>query len=197
MSLSPLRNIALTLLVLVLIALAPELRADAMYCDGRLVRAGDPIWQVGRACPEPFWREDRDEPAARDRDGRVLGWHRVEVWTLNFGPSRFMRRLIFRDGYLYRIENLGYGVRWEPGTRRCGWRELELAGATAAEVFARCGEPDYRYALSPQAGYGGYAGPWPAYAQRERWIYDFADGRQAREFDFTAGRLDRIQRGRR
>lgn len=181
--------------VVMLLAAAPA-QADTMYCDGRLVQVGDPIWQVGRVCPRPFWREDRDEPVARTPDGRVLGWHRVEVWTLNFGASRFMRQLVFRDGYLQRIDQLGYGVRWEPGSQRCSWRELDQAGATAAEVFARCGEPDYRYSLSPLTGFGGYAGIWAGHVQRERWVYDFADGRQARELDFIDGRLDRIQRGR-
>ncbi len=171
-------------------------QASTMYCNSRLVQVGDPTWQVGRACPQPFWREDRDEPAARTRDGQVLGWHRVEIWTLNFGASRFMRQLVFRDGYLYRIDQLGYGVRWQPGSRRCSWRELDQAGTTAAEVFAHCGEPDYRYNLSPLAGFGGYAGPWSGHGQRERWVYDFADGRRVRELDFVNGRLERIQRGR-
>ena len=182
---------------LVFLLLVAPAAAATMYCDGRLVQLGDPIWQVGRACPPPFWREDRDEPLARTRDGHVLGWQRVEVWTLNFGASRFMRQLVFKDGYLHRIDQLGYGVRWEPGTRRCSWRELDQAGSTAAEVFARCGEPDYRYSLSPLAGVGGYIGPWAGHGQRERWVYDFGDGRRARELDFLDGRLERIQRGRR
>lgn len=169
--------------------------ADQFYCERRLVQVGDPIWQVGRSCPRPFWREDYEEPAARDARGRVLGWQRVEVWTLNFGANRFMRRLVFRNGYLIRVENLGYGVRWEPGSRRCSWRDLEQAGDTAAEVYAHCGEPDFRYPLASPYGHGGYGGPWAAgYGQRERWVYDFSSGRQARELDFFNGRLQHLSR---
>lgn len=170
--------------------------ARALYCDGRLVQVGDPIWQVGRACPEPFWREDFDEPISRDRRGHTVGWQRVESWTLNFGPNRFMRRLIFLNGTLHRIESLGYGVRWEPGTNRCNWRDLEQAGNTAAEIFARCGEPDYRYQLPASPQFGGRAGPAPVYGQRERWIYDYNQGRNARELLFHNGRLQQLQRHR-
>lgn len=171
--------------------------ARALRCDGGLVQIGDPIWQVGRVCPTPFWREDYDEPLARDRRGHVAGWQRVEIWTLNFGTSRFMRRLVFRNGYLNRIETLGYGVRWEPGTRRCTWRELEQAGNTAAEVFARCGEPDFRYDLPPPVHSGRYSPAWASYSIRERWIYDYGSGRHARELDFLDGRLQNVNRHRR
>ena len=186
----------LILLVMIfLLALAsPPADARALYCQGRLIQLGDPIWQVGRACQAPFWREDYDEPIARDRRGYVLGWQRTEAWTLNFGPNRFMRRLIFVNGTLHRIETLGYGVRGEPGANRCSWRELEQAGDTSAEIFARCGEPDYRYQLPASDSFGGRAGSAPDYGQRERWVYDYGQGRHARELEFFNGRLQHIRR---
>lgn len=166
--------------------------ASVMTCDGQLVRIGDPVWQVARACPAPFWREDFDEPAAVDRLGYPIRWQRVEAWTLNFGSHRFMRRLTFVDGYLRRIDTLGYGVRWEPGSQRCSWRELEMAGSTAAEVFARCGSPDFQYDLPPLNPYS--ASPWVGRGQRQRWVYDFGGGRHARELEFLNGRLQFINR---
>jgi hypothetical protein len=33
----------------------------------------------------------------------------VQTWTYNFGPTRLMRRLTFRDGRLVRVETLGVG----------------------------------------------------------------------------------------
>lgn len=186
-----------SIIVGLLVLASPPVQARALYCEGRLVQLGDPIWQVGRVCPTPFWREDHDEPMSRDRRGYPLGWQRVESWTMNFGPNRFMRRLIFRNGTLHRIETLGYGVRWEPGTNRCTWRELEQAGDTAAEFFARCGEPDYRYELPASDFWGGRAGPAPTYGQRERWVYDYAQGRHAREVEFYNGRLQYVRRARR
>ncbi len=33
----------------------------------------------------------------------------VELWTYNFGPNKFMRRIRFEDGLVVEIETLGYG----------------------------------------------------------------------------------------
>ena len=174
--------------------MAAPASADRFYCDSRLVQVGDPIWRVGRVCPEPFWREDFDRPSAVDRRGRTLAWERQEVWTLNFGQRRLMRRLVFIDGELRHVESLGYGVPWTPGSRRCSPGDLARAGETTAEIFARCGEPDYRYDLSPPGPGFGYAG---AHQQRERWTYDFGPRAHPRELEFRNGRLQRIERGRR
>ncbi len=185
-------------MALLLLALGVVLSVEArsFYCNGRIVQVGDPIFQVGRACPEPFWREHYDVPLARDPDGRPIGWERVEVWTLNFGDRRLMRRLVFSDGRLTRTETLGYGVRWRPGSRSCTWHELENAGNTMAEIYARCGEPDHRYDLSVPGPYG-FAGPYGSGQQRERWTYDFGPRQHARQLEFVNGRLQRIDTLRR
>ncbi len=168
--------------------------ASMIRCDGRLVQIGDPVWQVGRTCPAPFWREEFHEAVAVDGLGHTLLWQRVEAWTINFGARRFMHRLIFVDGYLRRIDTLGYGMRWEPGSRRCSWRELEMAGQTAAEVFARCGPPDFQYDLPPLNPYR--SAPWPGLGQRQRWVYDFGGGRAVRELEFHNGHLRSVNRVR-
>lgn len=186
---------ALVLFAFCLVSLASEdaaaTTASMIRCDGRLVQVGDPIWQVGRTCPEPFWREDFFEAVAVDRLGYPLFWQRVEAWTINFGGRRFMYRLFFVDGYLRRIDTLGYGVHWEPGSRRCSWRELEMAGQTAAEVFARCGPPDFQYDLPPVEPYS--QAPGVGRSQRQRWVYDFGGGRPARELEFRNGNLQFIR----
>ena len=188
----------LHILVLSLLVLGMTTAAEArsLYCDGRLVQVGDPIYQVGRACPEPFWREHYELPQARDSHGRLFGWERVEIWTLNFGQHRLMRRLVFSNGRLIRTETLGYGVSWRPGSRRCTFHELENAGNTLAEIYARCGEPDHRYDLSPPGPYS-YAGPYASGERRERWTYDFGPRQHARELEFVNGRLQRIDTLRR
>jgi len=168
--------------------------ARGMYCEGRLVQIDDPIWQVGRACPEPFWREHYERVRGYDRFGHPLAHERIEVWTLNFGQRRLMRRLIFSNGRLTRIESLGYGVAWAPGSRRCTWQELDQAGDTVAEIYARCGEPDHRYDLTPPGLYG-YAGPTGDH--RERWTYDFGPRQHPREVEFVNGRVQRITQLRR
>jgi hypothetical protein len=183
---------ALAVSALLLLASGPVFGAgDSLWCGQRIVKVGDPIWQVGRYCPDPFWQESYDRPAALDRWGRAFGLDRIEVWTINFGPSRFMRRLEFVNGRLSRVKELGYGVDYEPGSRRCGPYELGKAGNTIAEVFARCGRPDYSYEIPEQPAHGYWG--WARHAgQRQVWTYDFGPRQQARELLFIDGRLSRI-----
>lgn len=47
-------------------------------------------------------------PNAVQGEGRA-STVQVEVWTYNFGPRRFMKRLTFEDGRLCNIETLGRG----------------------------------------------------------------------------------------
>ncbi|MEE4303397.1 MAG: DUF2845 domain-containing protein [Wenzhouxiangella sp.] len=183
---------ALVVSALLLLASGPAFGAgDSLWCGQRIVKVGDPIWQVARKCPQPFWQEAYDRPAAVDRRGRAFGLDRIEVWTINFGPSQFMRRLEFVNGRLSRVRKLGYGVEYEPGSRRCGPYELGKAGETIAEVFARCGRPDYSYEVPAEPAYG-YSGLARHSGERRVWTYDFGPRQQARELLFIDGRLSRI-----
>lgn len=164
---------------------------DGFWCGQRIVKAGDRVWEVARKCPEPFWRETYDRPAAVDGHGRVLGLDRVEVWTLNFGANHFMRQLRFINGRLAQVRELGYGVAYEPGSRRCGPYELSEAGGTIAEVFARCGLPDHSYDVPQPPGYGYYGGVRRA-GERRIWTYEFGPRQRPRELLFVDGRLRRV-----
>ncbi|MFW5926736.1 MAG: DUF2845 domain-containing protein, partial [Wenzhouxiangella sp.] len=86
------------------------------------------------------------------------------------------------------IDALGYGVDHPPGSRRCTPGELARAGGTIAEIYARCGEPDYRYELPTRDRYGYYGGP-AARGRHERWTYDFGRRHHPRELLFVDGRL--------
>lgn len=183
-----------TLAPLLLLLFAPAIAFgvnDGFWCGQRIVQAGDRIWEVARQCPEPFWRETYERPAAVDRSGHVLGLERVEVWTLNFGANQFMRQLYFVNGRLSEVRNLGYGVEYEPGSRRCGPHDVSTAGETIAEVYARCGPPDYSYELSapPAHGYSGHARPLD---KRRIWTYQFGPRQRPRELLFVDGRLRTI-----
>lgn len=162
---------------------------DGFYCDRRLVTVGDPVWEVARKCPDPFWNETFDRARLFDAYGHPIAFERIEVWVINFGASRFMRRLEFVDGRLERARSLGYGVDHRPGSRRCRPNELHGAGDTVAEVFARCGEPDHAYTVPagrPYAAGGGRS------AQRRTWVYDFGHRHQPRELLFIGGRLQNV-----
>lgn len=180
----------------VLLSMAANASADSMYCSRELVRAGDPIWQVARKCPQPFWREQYDRASAADRFGRPLELQRLEVWTLNLGSKRLMRRLVFVDGRLARIHPLGYGIDYTPGTRSCTHHQLNNAGDTIAEVYARCGEPDYSYEL-PTPGLYGFHGGRAEPQDRRAWTYDFGTRHHPRELLFIDGRLQTIRKQRR
>lgn len=94
--------------------------AEAMTCRQRLVREGDDGSRVLELCGEPTEVVQRTESRSHTvqrvaPDGTVLSntftvTVVVEQWTYDLGPQRFMRRLIFEDGVLLRIDTLGYGT---------------------------------------------------------------------------------------
>ncbi len=100
--------------------------AQAMRCGSRLISEGDPGEKVVSECGPPTsvesWEEerydyfDRPPPASRYRDFerygssfRVRAFIRVEVWTYNYGPSRFLDFVRLENGIVRRIYSGGYG----------------------------------------------------------------------------------------
>jgi hypothetical protein len=108
----------ITTLALV-IGLAPSgaQASDTIRCGNKLVMEGDSSATVRDLCGAPA--EVAHSTILRRpsyvRHGRVyyLGDElvevRVETWTYNFGPNKFMRRLRIVDGIVDDIETLGYG----------------------------------------------------------------------------------------
>ena len=100
-------------LILALI-LAGWTSAWALRCGKNLVNVGDRKLEVLYRCGEPdlvdIWEEGRSGHFYYyghwyPNTGTVV----VEMWSYNFGPSRFMRILRFENGRLTRIETIGYG----------------------------------------------------------------------------------------
>ena len=119
------RLAAVILAVLIALALAPP-PAEAMRCGSRLVSEGDPREKVYADCGPPAnveaWDEEQYEYFGRPPDPRqyreferygsayrVRTVVRVEVWTYNYGPSRFVDYVRFENGRVRRIESGGYG----------------------------------------------------------------------------------------
>lgn len=183
--------------VLVLLVLFSLPAQASLYCGSDLVKVGDPQHRVVRACPQPFYQEPLyHHPSGHHAYGHAYD-HAVvmpaaEVWYLNFGSGKLMRRLVFSNGYLQRIDELGYGVGYTPGSRRCAARDLANAGSVTAEIYARCGAPDYVYAGLSVPHYAGHYG----HAQSggfTRWIYAGHGGALDRELLFQQGRLLEIR----
>ena len=96
---------------------APAAFADSMRCGSKLVSAEDTREQVRAKCGEAtdvqhssIWRVPTVWIHGRlYRAGNDLVEVPVELWTYNFGPHKFMRRVRFEDGLVVEVETLGYG----------------------------------------------------------------------------------------
>ncbi len=99
-------------------------QVQALKCGHRLIEEGDGKVKVMLRCGEPDFSETRDRRIPRhcvedryrdDYNSRYRINHQrcqyetVDVWTYNFGTTKFMRELVFVDGILEDINVLGYG----------------------------------------------------------------------------------------
>lgn len=126
----------------------------ALRCGTELVSEGDRKIEVLKACGEPVLKDYWDEETiAFQGDNTVLmgekGTHTVEVWTYNFGPTRFMQFLRFVNGRLDTITTGPHGFSTSALTIKkdsaCG--NLVSEDDRKIEVLIKCGEPttkDYR-----------------------------------------------------
>jgi hypothetical protein len=92
-------------------------RADSLRCGTKLVTEGNARLDVLAKCGEAtevqhrsVWRQPIVWIHGRPmRVGSDLVEIPVEIWTYNLGPNKFMRRVIFEDGLVVKIETLDYG----------------------------------------------------------------------------------------
>lgn len=98
--------------------------AYALRCGTSLVLEGQSKYEVLQRCGQPSYTDAHMEyrralpnafPSAPvDSENFGAGFPavrevRVEEWVYDFGSTRFMQSLIFENGRLMRIRNLGYG----------------------------------------------------------------------------------------
>ena len=77
----------------------------ALRCGNKLVNIGDRKYEVLYKCGKPDYT---------DYYNQIMTYYpytteKVDVWTYNFGTTKFMQELVFRNGILRRINILGYG----------------------------------------------------------------------------------------
>ena len=101
--------------------------SETLRCHGSIISPGATRAEVRHKCGKPTEGSMRPEyflpelsAGSRVRvdnakiteddliSGRVV-YEEVEEWTYNFGPSRFVRTLTFRNGKLSTIESGRYG----------------------------------------------------------------------------------------
>lgn len=102
----------------------------AFYCDNYIIGEKDTAARVLARCGEPAtatsWTEEESRGTQiyagapiRTRYGKIVLAqgsmqqqsiiHTVEEWVYNFGPSRFMYIVRFKDGRIVKIDRDGYG----------------------------------------------------------------------------------------
>jgi len=90
--------------------------ALALRCGTEIVSEGDSTLLLRKLCGE-LAQIDRDRKSVpvRSYDPYTGRWYTdyaaepYEVWTYNFGPSRFITRIQVRGGVVESIETGGYG----------------------------------------------------------------------------------------
>jgi len=103
--------------------LAPS--AWAFRCNSYIIDPGMPKFEVQRKCGQPSNKEQRiDRRIVRIRVPAPAGPNlppgsqveierevqvQVEEWIYNFGPNQFMQLLVFEDGRLMSVKDIGYG----------------------------------------------------------------------------------------
>jgi uncharacterized protein DUF2845 len=105
-------------LMVTVVACIPTLAmAQSFRCNDKIISEGTSRAKVAALCGDPAQIDQQPvlyraiAPAGR-RSGLTLDTTvqiQVEVWIYNFGPDRLMQRVRFEDGYIVRIDSIGYG----------------------------------------------------------------------------------------
>ncbi|MGR9053711.1 MAG: DUF2845 domain-containing protein [Gammaproteobacteria bacterium] len=106
----------LLMLVVSNTAAATATTSQSFRCGQRLVEIGDHKTDVLEKCGNPDYKDRRTEI-----DGSRFRYPRgtleidkfeevvVDEWLYNFGPTKFKQLLLFENGILKEIRDLGYG----------------------------------------------------------------------------------------
>lgn len=75
-------------------------------CDTGEIQIGITQYDILQRCGEPAFRDTRQEEQliAIDEHTNRLTINRIDEWTYNFGPNRFLRILKFKNGELVSVE---------------------------------------------------------------------------------------------
>jgi hypothetical protein len=109
-----LRKCGVTLVAILMLVLGMAGDLFAFRCGSGLVEKGDRKIEVLKKCGEPAsvdeWEAIRRTPASRF-GLRTSGLEkvRVEEWTYNFGPQRFLQIYQFENGQVVEMKFGDYG----------------------------------------------------------------------------------------
>jgi hypothetical protein len=110
------RGRAVAVIILITVVWGTVEIASALQCEGRLASIGDSQWEVKETCGEPAHIEESIEviPKLFYDEIRHIYVHTPvyvtkSIWTYNFGSTRLIYFLTFRENILVKIETGGYG----------------------------------------------------------------------------------------
>ena len=102
------------LIITVTIALSFNycLASDFLRCGSKLVGVGDSKAKVFIICKKPDFTDTTkfSKTIKTNSNKSTTVMVEREIWTYNFGPSRFMQELTFKNGKLTKVKELGYGT---------------------------------------------------------------------------------------
>lgn len=123
------------LLLLIALAALAQPSQGALRCGSSLVSEGAWPFEVKQTCGPPDYIAEYPTATAPG-----LGVVQTEEhWYYNPGPQRFIRRVVFRNGKLAGVDDLGYGFHVSDSPN-CDLNTLRHA-KTEYELIARCGAP--------------------------------------------------------
>lgn len=183
------RRLLLPLLPALLLFAVPA-AAETMRCDGGVIATGDRSLEVLRKCGEPSFRDEWDEYLAYHH---VPSAH-VEEWHYNYGPSRLLHVLRFRNGKLTRIDTDGHGYHESAGS--CSPYEI-FQGMSQYALLSQCGQPDARERRLELRSFPRRDGrrTYPVTVRVDEWIYNFGPSSFIRIVTLVNGRVDEIETG--
>ena len=140
------RSTGIFLLFLALASAAPsaDVLAAAVSCEGGIISTGDRSIDVLAKCGPPDSKESHQEELSErlNDNTKQKAFVTVEEWTYNFGPTKFMRIIVLKNGVVanIRLGNYGYDRQTEPVQHECS-EQLVSVGYSKTDVLAKCGEP--------------------------------------------------------
>lgn len=156
------------------------------------------LFQGGTRDNIPFlWKESHQEEITNEinPDLKHRTYITVEEWTYNFGPSRFLRTVILRNGVVAGFRTGPYGRTKgsdAPGPA-CDDRIMSV-GDTKAEIVLRCGVPFYKSSYQEeQKERIDDSSNRKVIVTVEEWTYNFGPQRFMRIITFRNGTVTNIR----
>ena len=171
--------------------------AFAFYCGNKIIRKGLSKGEVQSYCGDPVFEDRREEDRLeRSSDDKEMILVRVTIdeLTYNFGPSSFIKILIFENGILREINKSNYG--WSESFERkekCHSSSV-MMGASKSQLFAKCGEPLEKYAWEKIPGINKQSTSTnrEKVLRYENWTYKIGSGKKL-IFKFTNSKLSEVR----